>query len=89
MNNGNGSKIWIWVIVILIIIGGVWWYLSSSSSSTPSTTPTQQTNTTSVTGANPNDDSDAAMAQDATAIDTQMSGLNSDNASADQGLASQ
>lgn len=79
------------MIVIIIIIAGIWWYMSSSSSSTPTApaaTETQQSNT-GVTGTSPTDDSDAAMAQDTSAIDTQMTGLTSDNESADQGLASQ
>jgi flagellar basal body-associated protein FliL len=89
----NQRKIWIWIIVIVVILLGVWWYMSSSSSSTPDqTTPTGQAqsyNTQTPSSAALTDDSGPALAQDADNIDTQMTGLNSDNTNADQALSNQ
>ena len=99
----NISKIIIGLVVVVLIAGGVWWYMNSNSSvaapatdqtsdqiNTDDTTyPTTSTGNTNSTNVSANTASDASIGQDTTNIDSQMSGLNGDNASADQGLNGQ
>lgn len=90
---------WIIGIIVLALLGGALWYsgvlgnLSMTPSQTPTTTPEIATTTPQAAAPQPengmsatNDASDAAIAQDAAAIDTQMQGLNSDNASVDSSV---
>ncbi len=88
---------WIIGIIIVALLGGALWYsgilgnLHMGASSTPTTTPVAATSTQTVAqpengmSAN-NDASDAAIAQDTAAIDAQMKGLDSDNASVDSSM---
>lgn len=79
------------VIVVVIIVGGAFLLMQHHSdvmaeqaTAAANATPVP---TTTGTGMSANsDDSNAALTQDMTSVDTQMNGLNSDNASADQGL---
>ena len=96
------SKTYIIVIIIVVIVvvaGGAWWYISSSQKPV-SVAPTQQnvaTNssqngtqaTGSVSSANPQDTSDASINSDLSAIDTQMTGLNTDSNNVNQSLNNQ
>jgi hypothetical protein len=59
-------------------------------SNNPGSSQTNASNQGNTTGGSASsNDSDASMAQDASTIDGQMSGLTSDNASTDQSLNSQ
>lgn len=82
----NQSIIGIIVIVVILGVGG---YMLTNRHTTVSdtTSTTMPTPTATGTGMSSNtDNSDAALAQDMTSVDTQMNGLNSDSVSADEGL---
>ena len=89
-------------IVGLVILGGLGWLVWYSgwlnSFMTPSPAPTTTTQTATTTSPTPpppptdgmsasNDTTDAAVAQDTAAVDSQMQGLNSDSASIDSSLS--
>jgi len=70
----------VWVIVILAIIAGAYYWYTQSQGGTMA--PMQMATTSPMTGtssASNSDTSNAALVQDTAAIDSQMSGLNSDN----------
>jgi uncharacterized protein HemX len=85
----SSTKAIIAVVVLVVIAAGAgayWYYTQHASTQTaetvaPGSSPEQ---TTLVTG---NDSSDAALQKDAAQIDTQLQGVASDNASADQAVA--
>ena len=85
MQNSTSKSIGI-IIVILIIIAGIW--LMTRSSTPSAIAPT--TSTSGVVAGNETPapasvgNGDAALAQDAASIDSQMSGLNADAAAAQQ-----
>ena len=99
MSKSAKTGIAIVVIIIIIVIAWIWYshsYRASSTQATqtetPSPVPTQspvaqvQSNTAG-TGLTPTSDhSSAAIEQDSTAVDSQMTGLNSDSANADTGI---
>ncbi len=82
-------KIVLGVLVIVLIGAGAWWYMgeSSTSSSLPAT-QAQQDAAAAAAPALSQGSSDSDLSQDAKTIDGQMNGLNSDNASIDQGMSS-
>ena len=89
--------------IVIICLGAWWYMSSKSTyqqattngtqfgttgtQPTTGTTGTTQTTTTSVTSVSNTSNSDAALVSDMTSVDAQMSGLDSDSASADQGLS--
>lgn len=80
------------IIVVVCVIGfGGWWYMShNKSSSTPAPiyqTTAQATAVGSTTTVSSIDNSDAALNQDLNKVDTQMNYLNSDSATAAQGIS--
>ncbi len=97
MSKGS-AKVWWIIIILIIIIGGVWWWNSSQSAtvvapeSNPSVTATQTNSApaAAVSGlqTSPTDTSNTALNQDLNSVDSQMSGLSSDNAAVDQSLSS-
>ena len=81
----KSSKIIIWAIVILVIVAGIWWYFSR-----PSASPTQPIQTGSAGGTvTAGNNSNAALDQDLSTIDSQLNSLSADSASIDQGLNDQ
>lgn len=93
------SIIVIIVIVVVVVAAGAWWYISLSQHSV-SVAPIQQNtavntnqNSTqpagSVSSANPQDTSDAAINNDLSAIDGQMNNLNADFNNVNQSLNNQ
>ncbi len=89
------------VIVLLVVAAaGLWWsgllkdYLPANFSAfgtkapaeEPVASTTQQQQPVSDLPTNAGDSSDAAIVQDSAAVDAQLKGLDSDEASADQGL---
>src|SRR4051812_32986373 len=84
------------IIVVALAAGGLWYsgvlaQFGMMSTPTATTTPVAATTTQAV--AQPengmsatNDASDAALAQDATAIDAQMAGLSQDSANVDSSM---
>ncbi len=93
------------IVAVIILGGGAWWYFNNSAgSAAPVATapaplvPTQKAtepaapapagtpNTVTIPASG---STDADLSQEAAAVDMQMSGLNSDNTSADNGLNSQ
>ena len=62
---------------------------SQASAQPDANAPQSNATTNSGTTVTMNDSSDASLQQDSDAIDAQMSGLDSDNASTDSGLSSQ
>jgi hypothetical protein len=91
----NTSKL-VTVGVVVVAALGAWWYMSApSQTGTPEQAagnPSAQTGTQNTSGSSAisaSASTDASLQQDASSIDTQISGLNSDAASADQGLSSQ
>ncbi len=91
------KKAIIGTIIVIVVIGvGVWLHSNSRSDSmenetigSPSAMKTPTTTTPGNLATSNKDTSDAAITQDMSSIDAQMNGLNSDNASADQGLSNQ
>lgn len=90
----QNSKIILGVLII-IIIGIIWWGMAGQSGAPAPVNqpPTSQNNppATQNTPANSGlpastDNSDVALTQDLSLIDSQMNKLNSDSASVDQGL---
>jgi predicted negative regulator of RcsB-dependent stress response len=82
MNNSQSSKPLIICIVILVLAILGWWYFKTPQApvqpaSTQQAAPTQTAQNTSDIS-NPSDVSDAALNQDFTVIDAQMSSLNTD-----------
>jgi len=95
--NSNSSSRTLWVIIgIIVVIIVIWLIIRGTSHSnvaaTPVDTGTSQAASagagTNQVGASANDSSNASISQDTSNIDTQLNGLNSDNASADQSLNS-
>src|SRR5580692_10654755 len=95
------AKVVLGVVIVVIVVGLGWWYFASQQSmsgnqgaySNPAPTGTVSTTTQGGQPAQQNgagvsaaNSSDAALANDVTSIDTQMNGLNSDSASADQSM---
>jgi hypothetical protein len=97
------KKLVILIIVVILLAGGAWWYFNNQNTpsvpaaapaalvptepvgpTTPPPAGTPNTVTIPVTGS-----TDSDLDQETAGIDTQMNGLNSDNASADSGLSSQ
>ena len=94
MSNSAKTIIGVIVVVVIVLIGWAVMHRSSSTNSeynSPEATTTNETQTTQTqtngTSANTSDTSDAALNKDSAAVDAEMTGLNSDNASADQGLS--
>lgn len=90
-----------WIIAIIVIAAAVWalWW-SGWLTSTPQPGNQSATNATSTTSgqqtvqqqngmSDASNTSDAALAQDAGAVDTQMQGLSSDSASTDASFSDQ
>ncbi|MGH7141618.1 MAG: hypothetical protein ACREGH_03240 [Minisyncoccia bacterium] len=89
------------IIVLIVIVGGLYyWYIArpageSSPINTSESTTTESGTTSTTTGAQnesatlPSGDSNTALQQSATQIDTQMSSFNSDDASINSGLNDQ
>lgn len=96
----NTSKL-VTIGVIVVVAVGAWWYMGNFSQTGTSKQQTAAENSSAPTGtqntsgtsAGPtvsaSASTDAALQQDAGSIDTQISDLNSDTASADQGLSNQ
>ncbi|MEI8061917.1 MAG: hypothetical protein WCG97_01305 [bacterium] len=87
------AAVWTIIVIILVILGG-WWYMKDNKNYSSNTTytattsgqnPAQQNGAMATVSASSN--SDASLEKDASNVDAQMSGLNSDNASADQSLS--
>jgi cytoskeletal protein RodZ len=91
-----------WTIIVVLVILGIWWYMSmgqqpsavpyNQTQPTATNSQTNNTTTTSTTNGSPlttssADNSDVALNQDLVSINTQMSGLTIDTASADSGLS--
>ena len=77
------------LVVVIVVIAGIWWYVASDQSpEVPAYTQTVSTTTPENAPSSASDTSDAAITKDMANIDTQMNGLNSDSASADQSLSS-
>ncbi len=86
------------VIVVIIVAIGLWWSglinsfipqpAAQQATTTPETTqqPPAQPQAVNDLPTQPNDASDAAMAQDAAAVDAQMSSLNGDSSNIDSSL---
>lgn len=82
MNNSQSSKPLIICIVILVLAILGWWYFKTPTATAPiqqaqEAAPAQVVQNTSDIS-NPSDTSDAALNQDFTAVDAQMSSLNTD-----------
>lgn len=93
----NTSKL-VTVIVLIVVALGAWWYLGSSSpagtqeqvsGNPPVQTGTQSSSGTTGSTVSAAVSTDTSLQQAASGVDTQLGGLNSDTASADQGLSSQ
>jgi len=79
------------IVVVLVVVAGTLLLTHHSTApgvpvatTTPASTTPTVTNTQSITTSG--DNSNAALAQDMSGVDTQMTGLSSDSANADQGL---
>ncbi len=88
--SGN-VKIVLWIVLLVAVLGGLYyWYSSTKPVTTPATqtadttgTPAAPTGPTLPTGA---DTSDAALVQDVTSVDADMSAMTTDTATIDSGL---
>ena len=69
------NKTVIGVIVVIAVLGVYYWYVQSHKLPAPESAAQTQTTSTA------NDTSSEALVQDSAAIDAQLSGLSSDNAS--------
>ena len=81
---------WVIVIIIVAILAGLlWWYLPQGTGGSATGTPATSTSTQAVapTGSPSIGSSDAALTNDLSAIDAQMSAFASDNASVDGSLS--
>ncbi len=89
-----------WLLIVLIVAAGIIWFAMGNKSIAPAVpgysgtpaSPTAETitpPTSAVLPTPPTDDSNAALNQDLTSIDSQLNGLASDSASVDQGLNDQ
>ena len=94
-NNSNSSSKTLSVIVgIVVVVVIIWLIVKATNKSAPVTTPTDTTTAQSATPAqdattaSASDTSDTSITGDTANVDTQMSGLGSDNTSADQSLSS-
>lgn len=86
----SNAKIWIGVVVVIVLVLLGWYWYSQNNAGTTSQTPSGQTSTNTTNGSpSGSATSDAALNQDSAAIDTQMSGLDSDNASMNQSFNDQ
>jgi len=81
------------IVVIALAVAALWWsgWLgkitpSQTATSTPETSQTPQAQAPTNGMSASNDASDAAIAQDTTAIDAQLTGLTQDSASVDSSL---
>ena len=96
----NTGKIILWVVIAVVVIGGIWWLVAGQSNvaTAPSNTasgtagsPESATTTasTTVSASYPQGNSNQAIDQSMTNLNTQMNGLTSDNASVTQSLNDQ
>jgi hypothetical protein len=89
----SALKAVLWILVAIVVIGGAYyWYESTHPSVAPvavgsqTSTSTQASVPAGPTLASGSDTSDAALQQDLSGMDSQMSVMNSDTAAIDQGL---
>jgi hypothetical protein len=97
----NTSKMVMWLLIVLIVVAGIVWFAMGNKnaiapsapgySGTPASPATETTapSTAQALPTPPTDDSNAAITQDLTVINSQVSGLATDSASIDQGLNDQ
>lgn len=93
------GQIVLWIVVAVIVIGGIWWWVASrnhASTVAPAMNSVPTASTTSMAGASttastsyPQGDSDQSINEDMTNLNTQLNGLNSDNASITQSMNDQ
>ena len=82
----KNSKIALWIVIVLVVVGIVWWAYAMHMKNNGSlqtngydqTTTLDSTTSTTVSSGNSNAD----LNQDMSKVDAQMTGLNSDSASA-------
>ncbi len=90
------TKATLGLIIIIVLIGlAGWWYAMDKPTETPTTIQTTNTQSTSSESTSPatnttvTNSSDASIDQSVNSIDTEMKGLDSDNANTDSGLNAQ
>jgi len=82
MSTTNKTVLSVVVIAIIVLLA-----VFALRAHAPSQNTAENTGDTSSLPTAANDTSDAALQKDAAAIDTQLSGLDSDNATVDQGIS--
>jgi cytoskeletal protein RodZ len=96
------AKIVLGIVIAVIVVGGIWWWIASQSAGpstamVPAATSNSATSTSSASStvsstsssSYPQGDSDQSIDQDMTSLNTQMNGMNSDNASVTQSMNDQ
>lgn len=89
------GKIILWVVIAVVVIGGIWWWAAgqagapSVSSGNNASTTTTSTASTTASSSYPQGNSNQSINQDMTNLNTQLNGLNSDNASVTQSMNDQ
>ena len=95
------GKIILWIVIAVVVVGGgIWWWIASQGNfpiATPAATNTIPEATSSTEGtasvtqpaSYPQGSSDQSINQDMTSLNTQMNGLNSDNASVTESMNDQ
>ena len=99
------GKIILWIVIVVIVVGGLWWWWMASQGGAPASNNNNSVGTTTASNpaavssstasgtqtvaSYPQGDSDQSINQDMTDLNTQMSGLSSDNASVTQSLNDQ
>ncbi|HEX8947145.1 MAG TPA: hypothetical protein VF829_02950 [Candidatus Paceibacterota bacterium] len=92
------TKVLLTVVAVVVVLGGIYYFYARTRTGSVSDeqqvgmmVPQETVGTSSEAAVLPtgNDTSDAALGQDLSAIDSQISGLNADNASVNQSLNDQ
>lgn len=84
----KNNMIFAGVILVIAVIGGLVWYSQpkNPSTATATATPNEQTSQSPSPSAQADDTSDAAIDQDMSSIDANITGLSNDDASINEGL---
>lgn len=82
------AKVVLGIIIVILIALGAYYFSQQGPSGTMNGSPATETQTQggAQSATNPSDASDAALIKDSAAIDAQINGFASDNATVDSGL---
>ena len=89
----SALKITLWILVVIVVAGGIYYWYQNARSNAPAAPTPVATSTGNGAPASVlpsgSDTSDAALNQDLSGMDTQLSAMSADTASIDSGMNDQ